>query len=128
MAKKLIIIFVSIVVIGGLILGLYWKQMSNAEKWLLFNKNVALQYSKQLLAIQPTQNVPNELIDMHISTKAGIVTFDSSNQDRYFVIAYSPYRAPAPINFKEQTISWKELESNWYELLIPTRAFNRVQN
>lgn len=118
MVNKIIISIVCIILTGGICFGLYWRKMSNAERWLFFNKPVALQYSKQLLAPQPTVSIPSELIDMHISTKAGVVTFDPNDQDHFFVLAYSPNGSPEPIKILGQTILWKDLKHNWYELLI----------
>ncbi|MDA8412573.1 MAG: hypothetical protein M0023_02185 [Desulfobacteraceae bacterium] len=115
--KKIIIFIGSIILISGFCFGMYWRNMSQAERWLFFNNKIALQYSIQLLTSQSALKVPNELIDMHISKKPGLITFDSNDQDHFFVLAYSPYGVPEPIISSGRTITWKGLKDNWYELL-----------
>lgn len=115
MIKKLVLL-IFVVMIGCFSLWLYWKGMSAAEKWLFFNQKVASQYSMKLLAATTSLQTPDELIDVHISAKDGNVTFDPHDQDRHFILSYSPNGEPKPILISGRTMPWKKLKDNWYEL------------
>lgn len=117
--KKILFTLLLLIIIGSSF-WLYWKQLSIEEQWLLFNKNVASQYSKELLSARPTHKTPDELIDMLITTENGMVTFEPHEQDRFFVVAYSPNGVPEPIQSTEtkQITAWRKLQKDWYALNI----------
>lgn len=113
--KKILFAFLLLIIIGSSF-WLYWKQLSIEEQWLLFNKKVASNYAKELLAAQHIPKTPDDLIDMHIVTKNGMVTFDPHDQDRFFVLAFSPNREPEPLQESGRMTTWKKLHKDWYTL------------
>lgn len=116
--KKILFALIILVVIVGLSFGLYWRRLSIEEQWLFFNKKIASNYAKELLAAKHTK-IPDELIDMHIVTGVSMVTFDSNNQSRFFVVAYSPNGVPGPVqSSKPQNNTWIKLQKDWYALDI----------
>jgi|GEM_PF-3072413 len=116
--KKILYALILLIVIGSCF-WLYWKQLSAEEQWLFFNKKVASHYANELLADKHSKT-PDELIDMHIVTESGMVIFDSNNQDRLFVVAYSPNGVPESIQSTKSNskITWRKLQKDWYALNI----------
>lgn len=118
MMKRIVLILL-LLIIAGSSFWLYWKQLSIEKQWLLFNKDIASHYAKELLAAQNTKT-PDELIDLHIVAESNMVTFISNDQDRFFVIAYSPNSVPVPVQSTKtkRKATWIELQKDWYALNI----------
>jgi hypothetical protein len=119
--KKFIYIVVFIAAVGSLSFFVYLKQLSIEEKWLFFNKQVALQHAKELLADRTTSKTPDDLINMHIVKKYNMVTFDSNDQDNFYVLAYSPNGVPEPLEQStrnKRKTTWRNLQDDWYALNI----------
>lgn len=112
-----ILFVIVLIVIGGFF---YWKQLTIEEQWLFFNKRIASEYAKALLAAKPTQKTPDELIDMLITAENGVVTFAPHENEGSFVIAYSPSRVPNPIQATKpkMIMLWRKLQKDWYALSI----------
>jgi hypothetical protein len=116
MSKKIVyaIICCSVLIIVAII---YVSNMSKAEWWLLGHKNMATKYAQHMLDKSDVyEKVPDEMIDMQISTFKDAVMFAPNDQDNMFVLVYSLKPLSDKFKINKDTIALKKLKEGWYEV------------
>lgn len=115
--KKMLIFVVILGVLAALGLG-YWKSLDDARRWLLFNEKFAEKYGASLLKGETHAALPDELIDVQISTYPGWVLFSPHTEGHSFVLAYAPGKKPEPLAVDGALRQWRRVNGNWYELSL----------
>lgn len=110
--------FIFAIILGMLaVLGWgYWKSLDDARRWLLFNEKLAEKHAVSLLKGDTHTKLPDELIDVQISTYPGWVLFSPHTGDHSFILAYAPGKRPAPLAADGELRQWQQVNKNWYEL------------
>lgn len=118
MTLKRVLIFLSLVLMVGLMLQQCWQSKTASEKWLYFFEDVARDYAGEVLGPGRGADVPipDELSSTSIEVYENFVTF-SPMQDPDLVLAFSPGGEPSEDG---TTRSWSSLGDGWYVLANPT--------
>ena len=118
MTLKRVLVFLSLVLMVGLMLQQCWQSKTASEKWLYFFEDVARDYAGEVLGPGRGTDVPipDELSSTSIEVYENFVTF-SPMQDADLVLAFSPGGEPSEGG---ETRSWSSLGDGWYVLADPT--------
>lgn len=118
MTLQRVLIFVSLVLMAGLMLQQCWQSKTASEKWLYFFEDAARDYAGEVLGPGRGTDVPipDELNGTFIEVNENFVTF-SPKQDPDLVLAFSPGGEPAE---GDATRSWFSLGDGWYVLTNPS--------
>ena len=120
MTLKRVLIFLSLVLMAGLMLQQCWQSRTASEKWLYFFEAAARDFAGEVLGPGRGTDVPipEELSNNYIEVYEGFVTF-SPRQDPTLVMAFSPGGEPAEEN---TTRSWASIGDGWYVLANPVQS------
>ena len=120
MTLKRVLIFLSLVLMAGLMLQQCWQSRTASEKWLYFFEGAARDFAGEVLGPGRGTDVPipEELSNNYIEVYEGFVTF-SPRQDPTLVMAFSPGGEPAEEN---TTRSWASIGDGWYVLANPVQS------
>lgn len=120
MTAKRILLFLSFLLMVGLMLQQCWQSKTASEKWLYFFKEPARDYAGNVLGAGRGADVPipDELSGTTIEVYESFVTF-SPKQDVSLVLAFSP--AGKPVD-GDATKSWSPLGDGWYVLISPSSS------
>ena len=118
MTLKRVLIFLSLMLMVGLMLQQCWQSKTTSEKWLYFFEDVARDYAGEVLGPGRGTDlpIPEELSGTLIEVYESFVTF-SPEQDPSLVLAFSPGGEPAE---NDATRSWSPLGDGWYVLASPS--------
>jgi len=112
-ARRLLI-FVSIILLIGLLLQQYWASKSPEEKWLYIFQYPARDYASKVLGSARGTHVPlpEELSGNEVEIQERYVVF-APKQTPQLKLAFAPTgKPPAPGNAQD----WFPLEDGWYVL------------
>ena len=120
MTLKRVLIFLSLVLMFGLMLQQCWQSKTASEKWLYFFEGTARDYAGEVLGPGRGTDVPipSELSSNSIEVYESFVTF-SPKQDPALVLAFSPGGEPAE---GDATRSWSSIGDGWYVLANPSQS------
>lgn len=113
MNARRLLVFVSIVVMIGLLVQQYWAAKPPAEKWMYFFKYEAEQYANKVLG--PARGthvpVPEQLSGNEVEIQQQYVVY-SPKQSPGLVLAFAPTGKPPP----REGNDWQSLGGTWYIL------------
>lgn len=113
------VLFFALIIGFSIVVGWgYWVSLGDAQRWLLFNKKLAETHASSLLTGKVNATLPDELIDVSISTHVDWVLFSPLAEGHSFILAYSPKKEPDLLNDAGKIYHWRKLNNQWYELIV----------
>jgi len=113
MTLKRVLIFLSVVLLAGLVLHQCWQGKSQAERWFFYFERMARDYAGRVLGPERGTSVPvpKELAGNVVEVHEHYVTF-SPKQDPGLVLAFAPEGKP-PVSRDGR--DWTALGNGWYQ-------------